>query len=106
MLPSGFARPDVLVDQSPVPAASIRCPALGAGLLREPHRPTPDGLAAALGATRALPAALAEPLPPRRWRPVSRHLGALRGAGPVSTRRSGRTALHLRTARAADLLPG
>ncbi|MFC6517205.1 hypothetical protein ACFQFR_33120 [Streptomyces goshikiensis] len=33
-------------------------------------------------------------------------MGALRGAGLVSTRRSGRTALHLRTARAVDLLTG
>lgn len=115
LLPSVFAWPDVLVDRSPVTAASIRYPALGVGLLWEPDRPTRDGLAAVLGATRAaLLAALAEPLttPALAARlgvtpsAVSQHLGALRGAGLVSTRRSGRTALHLRTARAVDLLTG
>ncbi|WP_073777120.1 hypothetical protein [Streptomyces sp. MJM1172] len=63
LLPSVFAWPDVLVDRSPVTAASIRYPALGIGLFWEPDRPTRDGLAAVLGATRAAPlAALAEPL--------------------------------------------
>ncbi|MFD3556327.1 hypothetical protein ACFWWA_30130 [Streptomyces goshikiensis] len=105
LLPSVSARPDVLVDQSPVTAASIRCPAPrgrpapGAG---PPHR---DGLAAVLGATRALPAALAEPLPPALaaglpapGRPARRGPGLhapVRADGP-----------HQRTARAADLLPG
>ncbi|MEV4946969.1 ArsR family transcriptional regulator [Streptomyces sp. NPDC053755] len=37
---------------------------------------------------------------------VSQHLGALRGAGLVSTQRQGRNALHLLTERATRLLEG
>ncbi|MFD6184695.1 hypothetical protein [Streptomyces goshikiensis] len=108
LLPSVFARPDVLVDQSPVPAASIRCPAPGAGLLREPDRPPRrPGRRPRGDPGGALSAALAEPLTTPA---LAARLGvtpsALRGAGTVSTRRSGRTALHLRTARAADPLTG
>ncbi|MFJ8477841.1 DUF5937 family protein [Kitasatospora sp. NPDC094011] len=64
------------------------------------------GLAAVLGRTRAeLLVALGEPLgtPELAARlgvtpgAVSQHLGALRGAGLVTTRRTGRSALHLRT---------
>ncbi|WP_406192575.1 winged helix-turn-helix domain-containing protein [Kitasatospora sp. NBC_01560] len=106
LMPSVFGWPDVIVDYAPRVAASIRYPASGVGLLWEQPRPTPDGLAAVLGRTRAaLLAELGEPLstPDLAARlgvtagAVSQHLGALRGAGLVTTRRTGRTAVHLRT---------
>ncbi|MGV9990185.1 DUF5937 family protein [Streptomyces sp. NPDC003374] len=113
LLPGVFNWPDVGVDKSPVAAASIRYPALGVGLLWERPATAPAGLAAVLGRTRtALLTALAEPLTTTALAgrlgitpsAVSQHLGALRAAGLVSTRRTGRTALHLRTERAAHLL--
>ncbi|MCG5213602.1 DUF5937 family protein [Streptosporangium soli] len=113
LLPSVFNWPNVGVDKSPVAAASIRYPAVGVGLLWEAPPPAPAGLASVLGRTRtALLVALAEPLTTAALATrlgitpsaVSQHLGALRGAGLVSTRRNGRTALHLRTERAAQLL--
>ncbi|CAM5300287.1 transcriptional regulator [Streptomyces avidinii] len=113
LLPSVFSWPDVLVDQSPVTAASIRYPATGVGLLWERPAPTPGGLDAVIGPTRAaLLAALAEPLTTSALASrlgvtpsaVSQHLGALRSTGLVSTRRQGRGALHLRTERANALL--
>ncbi|MFE2721525.1 ArsR/SmtB family transcription factor [Kitasatospora sp. NPDC059327] len=106
LMPSVFGRPDVIVDYSPRAAASIRYPASGVGLLWEQPRPTPAGLTAVLGRTRAaLLTELGEPLstPDLAARlgvtasAVSQHLGALRGAGLVTTRRTGRTAVHLRT---------
>ncbi|MCB5164432.1 winged helix-turn-helix domain-containing protein [Streptomyces bambusae] len=106
LMPSVFGWPDVVVDHSPRTAASIRYPASGVGLLWEQPRPTPAGLAAVLGRTRAaLLAELGEPLgtPDLAARlgvtasAVSQHLGALRGAGLVTTRRTGRSAVHLRT---------
>ncbi|MFF7178100.1 DUF5937 family protein [Streptomyces sp. NPDC008121] len=115
LLPSVFNWPHVGVDKAPVAAASIRYPAVGVGLLWEAPPPTLAGLAPVLGRTRtALLTALAEPLttPALAGRlgitpsAVSQHLGALRGAGLVSTQRSGRTALHLRTERATHLLGG
>ncbi|MEV4008973.1 DUF5937 family protein [Nonomuraea angiospora] len=115
LLPSIFNWPNVGVDKSPVAAASIRYPAVGVGLLWEPPPPALAGLAPVLGHTRtALLAALAEPMttPALAARlgitpsAVSQHLGALRGAGLVSTHRKGRTALHLRTERADHLLGG
>src|SRR5215472_9603257 len=113
LLPSVFYWPNVGVDKSPVTAASIRYPAVGVGLLWEPPPPALAGLAPVLGHTRtALLAALAEPLTTAALASrlgitpsaVSQHLGALRGAGLVSTQRKGRTALHLRTERATHLL--
>ncbi|MEU8777136.1 DUF5937 family protein [Streptomyces sp. NPDC048606] len=106
LMPCVFGWPDVIVDHSPRAAASIRYPAAGVGLLWEQPRPTSAGLAAVLGRTRAaLLAELGEPLatPDLAARlgvtasAVSQHLGALRGAGLVTTRRTGRTAVHLRT---------
>lgn len=111
--PSVFNWPNVGVDKAPVTAASIRYPAMGVGLLWEPPHPAPTGLAPVLGRTRTgILAALAEPLTTAALAArlsitpsaVSQHLGALRGAGLVSTRRTGRTALHLRTDRATHLL--
>ncbi|MFE0648466.1 ArsR/SmtB family transcription factor [Streptomyces sp. NPDC059534] len=115
LMPSIFTWPQVLVDTSPIGAASIRYPATGMGLLWEEEPPTPDGLALVLGHTRAaLLAALAEPMstPALAARlgvtpsAVSQHLGALRAAALVATHRTGRTALHLRTSRATHLLHG
>lgn len=112
LLPSVFNWPNVGVDKSPVTAASIRYPAVGVGLLWEPPPLTLTGLAPVLGHTRTeILAALAEPLTTAALATrlgitpsaVSQHLGALRGAGLVSTQRRGRTALHLRTERAAQL---
>ena len=106
LMPSVFGWPDVIVDYSPRTAASIRYPVSGVGLLWEQPRPTPAGLTAVLGRTRAaLLAELGEPLstPDLAARlgvtagAVSQHLGALRAAGLVTTRRTGRTAVHLRT---------
>ncbi|MGW2372123.1 DUF5937 family protein [Kitasatospora sp. NPDC001683] len=106
LMPSVFGWPEVIVDYAPRAAASIRYPASGVGLLWEQPRPTSAGLAAVLGRTRAaLLAELAEPLstPDLAARlgvtagAVSQHLGALRGAGLVTTCRTGRTAVHLRT---------
>ncbi|MFC8981147.1 ArsR/SmtB family transcription factor [Streptomyces sp. NPDC057411] len=106
LMPSVFGWPDVIVDRSPRTAASVRYPASGVGLLWEQPRPTSAGLTAVLGRTRAaLLAELGEPrsTPDLAARlgvtasAVSQHLGALRGAGLVTTRRTGRTAVHLRT---------
>ncbi|MCG6494268.1 DUF5937 family protein [Kitasatospora sp. A2-31] len=106
LMPSVFGWPDVVVDYSPRAAASLRYPVSGVGLLREQPRPTSAGLGAVLGRTRAaVLAELGEPLstPELAARvgvtagAVSQHLGALRGAGLVTTRRTGRTAVHLRT---------
>lgn len=106
LMPSVFGWPNVIVDYSPRAAASIRYPASGVGLLWEQPRPSSAGLAAVLGRTRAaLLAELGEPLstPDLAARlgvtpgAVSQHLGALRGAGLVTTSRTGRTAVHLRT---------
>ncbi|MDF3297498.1 ArsR/SmtB family transcription factor [Streptomyces tropicalis] len=112
LLPSVFNWPNVGVDKAPVAAASIRYPAMGVGLLWEPPPQALTGLAPVLGRTRtAVLTALAEPLTTAALArllditpsAVSQHLGALRGAGLVSTQRKGRTALHLRTARANHL---
>ncbi|MER7846607.1 DUF5937 family protein [Kitasatospora sp. NPDC096077] len=120
LMPSVFGRPDVIVDYAPSAAASIRYPADGVGTLwgragaGSRSRPSSAGLAAVLGRTRAeLLVALGEPLgtPELAARlgvtpgAVSQHLGALRGAGLVTTRRTGRSALHLRT-RAGAVLTG
>ncbi|MFI6154736.1 winged helix-turn-helix domain-containing protein [Kitasatospora sp. NPDC051170] len=106
VMPTVFGWPDVIVDHSPRTAASIRYPAPGVGHLWEAPRPTPAGLTAVLGRTRAtLLTALAEPqsTPTLATRlgvtpgAVSQHLTALRNAGLVTTHRTGRTAVHLRT---------
>ncbi|MFM9370666.1 DUF5937 family protein [Streptomyces sp. Da 82-17] len=113
LLPSVFNWPHAGVDKSPLTTASVRYPALGVGLLWEPPAPQLAGMEPVLGRVRTgILAALAEPLstPALAERlgvtpsAVSQHLGALRGAGLVATQRTGRTALHLRTERAAHLL--
>ncbi|GAA0275088.1 DUF5937 family protein [Streptomyces polychromogenes] len=106
LMPSVFGWPNIGVDHSPCGAATIQYPAPGVGLLWEQPSPASAGLAVLLGRTRAaLLAELAEPrsTPDLAARlgvtagAVSQHLGALRGAGLVTTRRTGRTAIHLRT---------
>ena len=106
LMPTVFGWPDVIVDYTPRAAATIRYPVPGVGLLWEQPRPTSSGLTAVLGRTRAaLLAELGEPLSTSDLAArlgvtasaVSQHLGALRGAGLVTTRRMGRTAVHLRT---------
>jgi DNA-binding transcriptional ArsR family regulator len=78
----------------------------------ETRRPAPDSLSALLGRTRAeLLLQLAEPGTTGELAgrlgvtagAVSQHLGVLRGAGLVATRRDGRAVLHLRTERAEAL---
>ncbi|NUW37926.1 helix-turn-helix transcriptional regulator [Nonomuraea sp. SMC257] len=113
--PTVFGWPRVIVDRSPLGAGCVRYPARGVGHLWEASSSLPEGLAAVLGRTRtALIEALEEPLSTGRLAvmlgitpgAVSQHLGALRRAGLVVTRREGRTAEHLRTERAAALIGG
>ncbi|MFJ8043530.1 DUF5937 family protein [Kitasatospora sp. NPDC096147] len=107
LMPTVFGWPEVLVDCAPRTAAAIRYPATGVAPLWERPRTDYHGTAAVLGRTRAaILAALADPLttPDLAARvtvtpsAVSQHLNALRAAGLVTTLRSGRTALHRRTA--------
>ncbi|GAA3150911.1 DUF5937 family protein [Planomonospora alba] len=112
LFPTIFCWPYICIDMAPLAAGSLRYPARGLGTLWEPAEPVPDGLAAVLGRTKAaLLEALAEPCPTgelaRRLgitaSAVSQHMSALRQAGLVTTRRDGRTALHLRTERGTRL---
>ncbi len=91
----------------------VRYPARGLGALWETRPPAPDALAALLGSTRAaLLGLLAEPATTSGLAArlgvtagaVSQHVGVLRAAGLVATRRDGGTVLHLRTGRADTLL--
>lgn len=113
LLPSVFNWPNVGADKSPVTTASIRYPAAGVGLLWEPP-PALAGLATVLGHTRtSLLAALAEPLTTAALASrlgispsaVSQHLGALCGAGLVSTQRKGRRRVHDRWRLAGVITP-
>jgi DNA-binding transcriptional ArsR family regulator len=108
LVPSAFAWPRVLVKTGPVWPVTVRYPPRGVGLLWTTDRPAaPDALAGVLGATRAmLLTALASPASTtelaRRLRlspgAVSQQLTALRAAGLVTARRSGRYVLYTRTA--------
>ncbi len=112
--PSVFGWPHANSTQYPVGAAIIRYPARGIGTLWElPVRRPPAAISELLGGTRAaILVALAEPgdTPTLARRlgvtpgAVSQHLRVLRDAGLVATQRDGRTAVHLRTARADALL--
>jgi DNA-binding transcriptional ArsR family regulator len=97
-------------DSTTVP---LRYPARGAAALWEQPVPPADSLVRLLGATRAhLLAALGKPAAtPALARQlgvtpgaVAQHLGVLREAGLAATERTGRDALHLRTARGDALL--
>jgi hypothetical protein len=115
LCPSVFCWPRVTASVRPVTAGTLRYPARGCATLWESTPPAPDALAALLGRTRAaLLAALARPATTAELSvalavtagAVSQHLGVLRAAGLVATRRDGRAVLHLRTHRAEALLDG
>lgn len=111
--PSVLGWPDCCVATKPVTAGLLHYPARAVATVWERRRPAPDALAALLGRTRAeLLVQLAEPGTTGELAgrlgvtagAVSQHLGVLRGAGLVATRRDGRAVLHLRTERAEALL--
>jgi DNA-binding transcriptional ArsR family regulator len=112
--PSIFGWPGCTSSMRPAGAATIRYPARGIGTLWEtPGRASSDAIAELLGSTRAgILDALSElsdtPMLAKRLGvtpgAVSQHLRVLREAGLVRTQRTGRTALHLRTAKAEALL--
>jgi hypothetical protein len=112
--PSAFCWPRAWAAIQPVTAGVVRYPARGIATLWEDREAAaPDGLAALIGRTRAGMLALLDApattsdLAARLGvtsGAISQHLGVLRGAGLVVTRRDGRTLLHLRTPRADTLL--
>ena len=111
--PSVLGWPDVCVNTKPVTSGLLHYPARAVATVWETRRPAPDALSALLGRTRAeLLVQLAEPGTTGELAgrlgvtagAVSQHLGVLRGAGLVATRRDGRVVLHLRTERAEALL--
>ncbi|WP_433243842.1 DUF5937 family protein [Streptosporangium sp. CA-135522] len=112
LFPTIFGWPYINIDLAPLGAGSLRYPARGLGTLWETPGPVPEGLAAVLGRTKAaLLEALSEPRSTSELAArlnitasaVSQHVGTLRDAGLVTTRRSGRTAVHLRTERGTRL---
>jgi hypothetical protein len=111
--PTVLGWPDVCVATKPITAGLLHYPARAVATVWETRRPAPDALTALLGRTRAeLLVQLAEPGTTGELAgrlgvtagAVSQHLGVLRGAGLVATRRDGRAVLHLRTERAEALL--
>ncbi|NUP50778.1 MAG: winged helix-turn-helix transcriptional regulator [Catenulispora sp.] len=113
LAPGVFCWPDKCVNTKPTTSGILHYPARAVGTVWETRRPAPDALSALLGRTRAeLLVQLAEPGTTTQLAgrlgvtagAVSQHLGVLRGAGLVATRRSGRAVLHLRTERAEALL--
>jgi hypothetical protein len=111
--PSVLGWPDICVNTKPVTSGLLHYPARAVATVWDTRRPAPDALAALLGRTRAeLLVQLAEPGTTGELAgrlgvtagAVSQHLGVLRGAGLVATRRDGRAVLHLRTERAEALL--
>lgn len=110
--PSVFCWPEVWINIMPVTDGSLRYPARGLGTLWETRPDTPPAVASLIGRTRAELLELLEQ--PRTTGElaglltvsspaVSQHLGILRGAGLVTSRRTGRQLFHLRTER-GDLL--
>lgn len=113
LMPGVFCWPDKCVNTKPTTSGVLHYPARAVATVWETRRPAPDALSALLGRTRAeLLVQLAEPGTTAQLAgrlgvtagAVSQHLGVLRGAGLVATRRDGRTVLHLRTERAEALL--
>ncbi len=112
--PSVFCWPRAWAAVDPVGPGVLRYPARGIGTLWEDGEPAaPDELAALIGRTRAaLLALLSAPMSTTELAArlgvtagaVSQHIAVLRAARLVTTRRDGRTVLHLRTARADALL--
>ncbi|KAA2252679.1 winged helix-turn-helix transcriptional regulator [Solihabitans fulvus] len=112
LCPSVFVWPRVFVEMEPVTSGVLRYPARGLGALWQTQPSTPDALATLIGRTRAAMLGLLEqPLTTSDLAvrlgvtagAVSQHLGVLRGANLVATRRDGKVVLHLRTER-GDLL--
>lgn len=113
LVPCAFAWPSVLVMSEPPWQPTLIYPARGVGTLWEAGRGAPDGLAAALGRTRAdLLVALSGPASTselaRRLAvtagAVSQHVAVLRAAGLTTTERTGRSAVHARTPLADQLV--
>lgn len=115
LMPSAFAwrRPWAITLAPWQP--TVVYPARGVATLWEDEPPAPGGLAAVVGATRAsMLAALAAPASTTELArrlgvtpgAVSQHLGALRSAGLVTSRREGRSVLYVRTPTADALVSG
>ncbi|WP_433263913.1 DUF5937 family protein [Actinosynnema sp. CS-041913] len=112
--PSVFCWPRAWAAVDPVGRGVVRYPARGIGTLwEEREAAAPDELAALIGRTRAaLLALLVSPMSTTELArrlgvtagAVSQHIGVLRAARLVTTRRDGRAVLHMRTARADALL--
>lgn len=112
LCPSVFCWPSVGAAMRPVATGTLRYPARGVATLWEASEPAPEALSALIGRSRAsILTRLATPATTGELAAefgltagaVSQHLGVLREAGLVATRREGRTAAHLRTDRAAAL---
>ncbi|MCC8248598.1 ArsR/SmtB family transcription factor [Saccharothrix luteola] len=112
LCPSVFCWPKAWIAIDPVGQGVLRYPARGIGTLWE-DREAPHDLAALIGRTRAHLLTLLEA--PRSTTDlaaalgvtagaVSQHIGVLRAARLVTTRREGRHVLHMRTARADALM--
>jgi DNA-binding transcriptional ArsR family regulator len=112
LCPSVFCWPKAWIAIDPVGQGVLRYPARGIGTLWE-DRSTPDDLSALIGRTRAHLLTLLEA--PKSTADlavalgvtagaVSQHIGVLRAARLVTTRREGRHVLHMRTTRADALL--
>ncbi|OMI39015.1 ArsR/SmtB family transcription factor [Streptomyces sparsogenes] len=114
LVPSAFAWPRVFTRSVPPDPPQLAYPARGIGTLWEPRNAgSVDAVAAVLGRSRALLLAeLDTPASTTRLAErfgmsaagVSQHLTALRGAGLVTTHRTGRSVLYARTAVADALM--
>ncbi|CAL9362722.1 hypothetical protein SUDANB95_00699 [Actinosynnema sp. ALI-1.44] len=112
--PSVFCWPRAWAAVDPVGPGVVRYPARGIGTLwEEPAPVVGDELAALVGRTRAaLLGLLSAPMSTTELASrlgvtagaVSQHVAVLRAARLVTTRREGRTMLHMRTARADALI--
>jgi DNA-binding transcriptional ArsR family regulator len=115
LVPSVFVWPGVFSQSNPPRQPGLVYPPRGVATLWERRtEPTPEGLAAALGRSRAqlltelvAPASTSELALRLGMAPatVSHHLGVLRAAGLATAHRSGRIVLYLRT-HAAEALVG
>ncbi|MEJ2856284.1 MULTISPECIES: ArsR/SmtB family transcription factor [unclassified Saccharothrix] len=112
--PSVFCWPKAWAAVDPVGAGVVRYPARGVGTLwDEPAVAVGDELAALVGRTRAaLLGLLSAPMSTAELASrlgvtagaVSQHVGVLRAARLVTSRREGRNVLHMRTSRADALM--
>ena len=114
LLPSVFSWPRVTLVTAPPWQPTMIYPARGVGMLWEPERPVPpDALAKLLGSSRAaILTALDRPRSTTELARVleispggiSQHLGVLREAGLVSSRRAQRLVLYLRSENGDELM--